>query len=66
MDEKPNEETITPYIIVNKTDMPFLVRRLFVKERNIEAKENYSRYKELMSQGNKVEANLWKRKYLTH
>ena len=32
-DTKLNEETITPYVIINKTDTPLIVKRLFERDR---------------------------------
>lgn len=42
-DPKFNEEIITPYVIVNKTDMAFIVKRLFEKDRRDLAIESYTR-----------------------
>jgi len=42
-DPKFNEEIITPYVIVNKTDMTFIVKRLFEKDRRDLAIESYTR-----------------------
>lgn len=47
LDPKFNEEIITPYVIVNKTDMTFIVKRLFEKDRRDLAIESYKRYKTL-------------------
>lgn len=36
-DPKLNEESITPYVIINKTDIPLIVKRLFEREKKEEA-----------------------------
>jgi hypothetical protein len=61
-DLKHNEEIITPYVIVNKTDMVFNVKRLFEKDRRDMAIHNNQRYKKLLAEENAAEANLQKRK----
>ena len=63
-DPKFNEEIITPYVIVNKTDMTFIVKRLFEKDRRDLAIESYRRYKTHLNDQNEGEANLYKRKQL--
>lgn len=63
-DPKFNEEIITPYVIVNKTDMAFFVKRLFEKDRRDIAIQNNQKYKRLLAEENEIEANLQKRKCL--
>ena len=43
LDPKFNEEIITPYVIVNKTDMTFIVKRLFERDRRDLTIESYAR-----------------------
>ena len=59
-----NEEIITPYVIVNKTDMSFQVKRLFEKDRRDQAIQNNRQYRKLLAEQNCAEANLQKRKQL--
>lgn len=63
-DPNLNEEIITPYVIVNKTDMAFDVKRLYGRDRRDAAVENKRRYRQLLAEENEVEANLHKRKCL--
>ena len=63
-DPNLNEEIITPYVIVNKTDMAFDVKRLYGRDRRDAAVENKRRYRQLLDEDSEAEANLHKRKCL--
>jgi len=65
-DPKFNEEIITPYVIVNKTDLSFYVKRLFEKDRRDSEIQKHRRYKELIAEEKEIEANLHKRKCLVN
>jgi hypothetical protein len=55
MDPKFNEEIITPYVIVNKTDMTFYVKRMFEKEQRDTETENEQRCRKLMAEEREFE-----------
>ena len=55
MDPKFNEEIITPYVIVNKTDMMFYVKRMFEKEQRDAETENEQRYWKLLAEESEIE-----------
>mmetsp|Transcript_10931 Transcript_10931/g.16594 ORF Transcript_10931/g.16594 Transcript_10931/m.16594 type:complete len:147 (+) Transcript_10931:4844-5284(+) len=61
----PNEEIITPYIIVNKTDMRLVVQRICSRGRAEAAGENQREYRTLLREGKHLEANMKKRKRVT-
>ena len=65
-DPKFNEEIITPYVIVNKTDLSFYVKRLFEKERRDSEIQKQRKYKQLIAEDKEIEANLHKRKCLVN
>jgi hypothetical protein len=45
LDPKYYEEIITPYVIINKTDISFTIKRLFEKERRDLENQQRSKYK---------------------
>ena len=64
-DPKFNEEIITPYVIVNKIDMPIIVKRLGKKDQKEENEEKIKKYKKLIQDKEFQEANILKRRSLT-
>ena len=55
---------ITPYVLVNKTDLSIIVKRLFLRDRGDQEAQKIKRFDLLVDGGDEIEANLQRKKCL--